>query len=843
LLQTARLPGIAFFFLLFLYTCAVVSAEQAAPVREVSGREMESGGTVTLHGTWELYPGRFLGRDRELPKPVLFEVPAGWNGDTVDRRGFATYRKLLRVTDPPEGGLALRIGFVPTAYRLFVNGILLGGVGTPAADPREHKPQWYPKTYLLPPEKNGRFDVRIEVANHSHAVGGLRSSVVVGTAEHMQVRERRRALRDWIVIGAFLFIGIYHGLMYLLQRKERLLAWFALVCLALAVNSGCNNSIFWNSLFPSVPWAVFLRLEYISFYVLVVSFVLFLGKLLEREPPKWPLRLYIGANGVLALVSLFGPVFWMTFAVRIGQGLFVAAAVWFAVQAVIGLRRKKPHALPVFIGIVAAGLIAAHDAFYYMGILGLFPLADYAGILFVGIQTFSLALRFTTALEQERELSDNLAAANERLELMVEEDPVTGLPNRIALHRNLTDEISRAKRSGRALSLLFIDLDNFKHVNDTMGHQAGDEILRRVADRMHRVVRKTDRLFRIGGDEFVLLCLDLAGPDDIIRVAESLTSLLRQTFGLSEREIFLGASIGVAVYPDHGTDATMLLQNADAAMYAAKRAGKGRYSLFTDVMGWKASEHVSVGGRLPRALQANLLSVVFQPQVNTRTLKMTSAEALLRWSDPELGVVSPSRFIPVAEESGLIVPIGRWVLEHTLMIFESMKKLDGNISVGINLSAEQLTYADLVPEFQKIIKMTHFNPRRLVLEVTEHAVMRNWSTSIKTLNDFRALGIRIALDDFGTGYSSLGNIRLVPADQLKIDMSFIRNIARSKKDEQLVRWITRLGHELDLEVCAEGIETKEQQEILTEIGVDLLQGFLFCKPVEASLAFQFTAAV
>ena len=552
MLQTARLPRISFFFLFIVYTCAVVSAEQAAPVREVSGREMENGAVVTLHGTWELYPGRFLGRERELPGPVLFDVPSGWNGDIVDRRGHATYRKLVRVTDPPEGGLALRIGFVPTAYRLFVNGALVGGVGTPAADPREHKPQWYPKTYLLPPDENGRFDVRIEVANHSHAVGGLRSSVVVGIAEKLNVRERRRAMRDWIVIGAFLVIGFYHGLMYLLQRKERLLAWFALVCLALAVNSGFNNSIFWNSLFPSVPWAVFLRLEYISFYILVVSFVLFLGKLLERKLPKWPLRLYIGVNGVLALVSLFGPVFWMTFTIRIGQGLFVAAALWFTVQAAIGLKLKKQHALSVLLGIIIAGLIAAHDTLYYMGILGRFPLADYAGIIFVGIQTFSLALRFTKALEQERELIDNLAAANERLELMVEEDPVTGLPNRIALHRNLTDEIFRAERSGRALSLLFIDLDNFKHVNDTMGHQAGDEILQRVADRMHRVVRKTDRLFRIGGDGFVLLCLDFAGADDIIRVAQSLTSLLRQTFGLSEREIFLGASIGVAVYPGGG---------------------------------------------------------------------------------------------------------------------------------------------------------------------------------------------------------------------------------------------------------------------------------------------------
>ena len=838
MLQKTGSAGLIYLFLVLFFVANSLSAEQNAPLFEVSGQEL-SDEVFFVHGIWELYPGRFLGTAEQLPEPVLFEVPGGWKGRIVERRGFATYRKLVLLEGRFDGRLALRLGFVPTAYRLYVNGIKLGGVGRPAREPSEHGPQWYPKEYLLPEAADGVYDIRIEAANYSHAVGGLRSFVVFGAAEVLRVRERRWALRDWMFVGAFLFIGIYHGVMFLLQRRERLLAWFALVCLALAVNSGCNNSVFWNSLFPAVPWVGFLRLEYLSFYTLVVSFVFFLGEFLGRQLPKRALHLYLGINAALALLSLAGPIFWMTYAIRIGQALFVAAALWFTVQAAIGLKMKEPYSLPVLIGIIIAGSIAAHDALYYAGILGRFPLADYAGIIFVGIQSFSLAVRFTKALDKQRELSDNLAAANERLELMVEEDAVTGLPNRIALHRNLTDEIARAQRSGRALSLLFIDMDNFKHVNDTMGHQAGDEILRRVADRMHRVVRKTDRLFRIGGDEFVLLCLDLASPDDVLRIAQSLTSLLRQTFGLSEREIFLGASIGVAVYPDHGTDATTLLQNADAAMYASKRAGKGRYSLFTDVMGWKANEHVSVGGRLPRALQANLLSVVFQPQVDTKSLEMVSVEALLRWSDPELGIVPPSRFIPVAEESGLIVPIGRWVLEHTLLIFENLKKLDRNVNVGINLSAEQLTYVDLVPEFRKIIRMTNFDPRRLVLEVTEHAVMRNWSTSIKTLNDLRNLGIRIALDDFGTGYSSLGNIRLVPADQLKIDMSFVRNISRSRKDEQLVRWITQLGHELDLEVCAEGIETKEQQEILTEIGVDLLQGFLFSRPVEAVRAFEF----
>lgn len=838
-MKTRDYPSIILFAFILLST-SPLSAEEGASVLTLSPERLAEGHVELVHGTWEFYPDQFVGSREDLPEPRIIEVPGEWKRVFGKSFGYATYRKVVVLGRPMQLGLA--VGFVPTAYRLYVNGELIGGVGNPSADPSLHLPQWHPETFEIESNERGIVDIRIEAANYSHAVGGLRSSVAIGTAERVSVRRHRRAFYDWLFIGAFLFIGIYHLLLYFFQREERVLAWFALVCFSLAINSGFNNSIFWNSLFPGVPWTLMLRLEYLSFYAMTVSFVLFLGNLLNRDPPKIVLRLYLGLNAMLGLISIFGPVYHMTYLVRIGQGLFLAAAGWFVFQTILGIRRKEPHALPLFIGIILVGLITVHDILYYAGKFGVTPLADFAGITFVAIQSFSLAARFTKALRKQKELTENLAAANERLELMVEEDPVTGLPNRIALHRTLTDEISRAERSGRVLALLFIDMDNFKNVNDTMGHQAGDEILRRAADRMHRVVRKTDRLFRIGGDEFVLLCLDLGNPDDVLRVAQSLTTLLRQTFGLSEREIYLGASIGVAVYPDHGIDATALLQNADAAMYAAKRAGKGRYSLFTDVMGWKANEHLSVGGRLPRALQANLLSVVFQPQVNARTLEMESVEALLRWSDPELGVVPPSRFIPVAEESGLIVPIGRWVLEHTLMIFEKLKGLDSNIKVGINLSAEQLTYIDLVPEFQKIIKMTNFDPRRLVLEVTEHAVMRNWSTSIKTLNEFREQGMRIALDDFGTGYSSLGNIRLVPADQLKIDMSFVRNITRSKKDEQLVRWITRLGHELDLEVCAEGIETKEQQEVLTDIGVDLLQGFLFAEPMEAGLAFKYTAA-
>lgn len=794
---------------------------------------------VLLHGKWEFYPGRFVGTAEVLPKGETIEVPSAWKGDKFPGTGYGTYRKCVRVKE--GGDLAIRIGFIPTAYKLYVNGKLLGGVGKPAASPEEQTAQWYPKTYIIPGSENtgpGRpLDIRIEVANYSHGFGGLRSSVALGSEKSVKLQNRRRAFKDWILIGAFLFIGIYHLVLFFLQRREWLLGWFAILCFGFAVNSGFNNSVFWNSILPGIPWRIMLRIEYISLYVIVIAFVLFLGKLLNRGLPRRPLQIYVGLFGALIVLALTGPVYWMTLSVRAGHVLIIVAVLWFGIQTGIGVKKKEPYAVPVLIGIIIAAAVTVHDALYFSGKFFSYPLIDYAAIVIIAIQSFAIAERFTGALRRQKELTEDLAAVNERLELMVEEDPVTGLPNRVSLHRNLTDEIARSERSGRALSILFIDLDNFKHVNDTMGHQMGDEILRRVADRMHRVVRKTDRLFRIGGDEFILLCLDLSSPEDALRVARNLTPLLRQTFGVGNREVLLGASIGIAVFPEHGQDATTLLRNADAAMYAAKRAGKGRYSLFTDTMGWKANEHVSVGGRLPRALQANLLSLVFQPQIDTQTMEMVSVEALLRWSDPELGIVPPSRFIPVAEESGLIVNIGRWVLEQTLLICGNKELCNPGINVSINLSAEQLTYQDLVPEFRKILEITRFDPRRLMLEVTEHAVMRNWSISVKTLDALRSLGIKIALDDFGTGYSSLGNIRMVPADQLKIDKSFVNNITRSKRDEQLVRWIVQLGHELELEVCAEGIETLEQQEILLDMSVDLLQGFLYSKPVTDILAF------
>ncbi len=834
-------PVFIFFFFFFYASFHLVCADDTVPMLPIPGEKLEAGEIYRLHGVWEFYPEQFTGARDKITDPIVMEVPSSWNGQKVPQRGYGTYRKQIQTEAAVP--LALRIGFIPTAYTLYVNGKVLGGVGTPAAEKEEHIPQWYPETYQIPKSETGIYDIRIEVANHSHGIGGLRSRVVIGSKEKISAQNYRRTFRDWALIGAFLFVAIYHAMLFFLQKREGLLGWFALLCFALAVNSGFNNSIFWNKVLPSVPWSAMLRLEYISLYIMIVAFVFFLGNLLKRGLPKWPLRIYVGIYGVLTCIAVVGPIYWMTLSVRAAQVLIVAAGVWFGLQTILSVREKKPHALPVLIGLIIAVIVAIHDALYYSGIVLFSPLIEFAAIIFIAIQSVTLAVRFTTALQRQRELTEDLSAVNERLELMVEEDPVTGLPNRIALHRNLTDEIARSERSGRALSLLFIDLDNFKHVNDTMGHQVGDEILRRVGDRMHRVVRKTDRLFRIGGDEFVLLCLDLSSPDDALRVANSLTPLLRQTFGVGDREILLGASIGVAVFPEHGNDASTLLRNADAAMYAAKRAGKGRYTLFADTMGWKANEHVSVGGRLPRALQANLLYVVFQPQIDTKTMEMSSVEALLRWSDPELGVVPPSRFIPVAEESGLIVNIGRWVLEQTLRICGKADQCDSNIRVSVNLSAEQLTYIDLVTEFKKILQTTKFDPHRLVLEVTEHAVMRNWSTSVKTLNALRDLGIKIALDDFGTGYSSLGNIRLVPADQLKIDMTFVSNISRSKRDEQLVRWITQLGHEMDLEVCAEGIETKEQQDILVDIGVDLLQGFLFSKPLDPVQILHFNNAV
>jgi predicted signal transduction protein with EAL and GGDEF domain len=356
---------------------------------------------------------------------------------------------------------------------------------------------------------------------------------------------------------------------------------------------------------------------------------------------------------------------------------------------------------------------------------------------------------------------------------------------------------------------------------------------------MRRVIRETDQLFRIGGDEFVLLCLDLDSPDDVDRVAAAITHTFQQTVGIEGQEVYLGASLGIAIFPDHGRDVDTLLRRAEVAMYFSKRSGRGQFRVFTSDKEGSDLDPVSISGRLPRAMQAGHLSVRFQPQFRAQSLDFVAAEALLRWHDPELGQVSPARFIPLAEQSGIIVQIGTWVLDRIMAMSTGNEVGFMPSTIAVNLSPAQLSYEGFVNDVDTLLATYNMNPQRLLFEVTEYAVLNDWDTSTRTLAALRERGIRIAIDDFGTGYSSLYKLRYLSADQLKVDRRFVARIDEDPQDREIVRWIIELGHAFGLEVCLEGIETEDQLHIAVELGADLLQGFFLGTVEEASALLKY----
>ncbi len=411
-------------------------------------------------------------------------------------------------------------------------------------------------------------------------------------------------------------------------------------------------------------------------------------------------------------------------------------------------------------------------------------------------------------------------------------DPLTGLPNRILFLDRLTAAISKAKRNRRILALLYIDLDRFKWVNDTLGHDAGDELLREAARRIGSSVRESDTVARIGGDEFTVILPEIANADDAELVARTILRELARPYLLGGTQAYIGGSIGITEFPSDAQNAAGLLKNADTAMYRAKEEGRNTFRFFTPEMNARAVERMSLESALRHALEHEELRVFYQPVVDLRQQRVTGAEALLRWEHPVRGLVAPSEFIGLSEETGLIEAIGAWVLRKVCAQLESWNAagLD-NLRVSVNLSARQcLDYAGAAA-VRRIVEECGIPPEWLTLEVTESVIFADLQRAAETLNDFRRLGLHLALDDFGTGYSSLSYLKRLPFDALKIDTSFVTDLPGDSDDATLVEAILAMAHGLHLGVVAEGAETREQLQFLQERGCDFVQGAYYSCPL------------
>ncbi|MFJ4387881.1 putative bifunctional diguanylate cyclase/phosphodiesterase [Pseudomonas sp. NPDC089408] len=524
-----------------------------------------------------------------------------------------------------------------------------------------------------------------------------------------------------------------------------------------------------------------------------------------------------------------------------------AAALWIAFR----LRAHTPYVRQIR-GLAAVVMGFAIVGMHYTGMAAAnFPDGSFCGALGSGLQGDGLiylvlittlavlAVALLTSVLDARleartaELARSLTLANQELTQLALHDTLTDLPNRTLLADRIEQAIAKVAEQGGCFALMFIDLDGFKPVNDAFGHHIGDLLLKAVAARLRGHLHSQDTLARIGGDEFVLL-VELQEPDDAMDVAVKQVNLVSRPFRVAEHDLQLSASLGIVVYPGNGQDQHELLRNADAAMYHAKSAGKNGYSFFDVSMNSNARQQLQLLQDLRQALEQRQFRLHYQPKFDAQACQPIGAEALLRWEHPQQGLLLPDRFIGLAEKTGLIIPIGEWVLDEACrQMRQWLDQGHQGWRMAVNLSAIQFCHAGLVESVARALQQNGLPANCLTLEITETTAMHDADASLAVLQRLSDMGVDLSIDDFGTGYSSLMYLKRLPANELKIDRGFVRDLEQDSDDAAIVSAIVALGQALGLRIVAEGVETDKQQDFLTRLGCDSLQGYLLGQPVPA----------
>jgi diguanylate cyclase (GGDEF)-like protein len=472
--------------------------------------------------------------------------------------------------------------------------------------------------------------------------------------------------------------------------------------------------------------------------------------------------------------------------------------------------------------------------------------ADYLDKREINAQLLERSIRY--AIERKR--------AEERILRIAYYDSLTNLPNRVLFQDRLKQALAYAKRYKRNVAILFLDLDNFKRINDTLEHRLGDLLLKGVAERLANYLRRTDTIARqginaldntvarLGGDEFTILLTEINSLQDAAKVAQRILNILAQPFLLDRHEVFITASIGIAIYPSDGEDVDSLLKNADTAMYHAKDQGKNNFQFYKQSMGATAFERLNLENSLRKAMEREEFIVYYQPRMDIRAGKIIGTEALVRWKHPDKGLIPPAEFIPLAEETGIILPIDEWVLKTACEQNKAWQRLGFSrtrISVSMNLSGQQFRQENLIKVVAKVLDDSKLDPHYLELEITESVIMKNAETAVTMLHKLKDMGVQLSMDDFGTGYSSFSYLKRFPLDKVKIDRSFIKDISKKDQDAAIVKAIIAMAHTLKLRVIAEGVETEQQLAFLRKQGCDEMQGYLLSPPLPPEKVLGFLA--
>jgi diguanylate cyclase (GGDEF)-like protein/PAS domain S-box-containing protein len=418
-------------------------------------------------------------------------------------------------------------------------------------------------------------------------------------------------------------------------------------------------------------------------------------------------------------------------------------------------------------------------------------------------------------------------------------DPLTNVPNRYLLEKRLESIIRMSKKHNQSFALLFLDLDRFKNINDSLGHRVGDRLLKETAQRLKGLLRKQDTIARFGGDEFVIILPNLKHIREAVYMAEKIVESLKRPFCFNHQEVYISTSIGISVYPYDGTDKETLIRMADRAMYQAKKNGRNQYALYHDGMHRNGKQLFQLETALRKALDQGEFELYYQPQLDIKTKQIRAVEALIRWKHPEKGFISPGMFIPLAEESGLITPISDWIMMQACEHLKQLQLHFPYVKMSINISSIYFQQIDFLEKLRKTIESVNVNPRSIELELTESAIMPHAEQSVERLTKLKTMGISIAIDDFGTGFSSLSYLHRFPIDILKIDQSFTKQLSRYQEDSAIVKAIIMMAHSLQIKVVAEGVETKKQYQVLEKQCCDFVQGYYVSKPLPISELYEF----
>lgn len=641
-------------------------------------------------------------------------------------------------------------------------------------------------------------------------------------------------------VMAFLLAGFYRQF-----QKEYVLHWM-LSWTALAISQllfvGVRTLALHSNVAAIHPFRVFPTIAAIATYYVHVAWLGFGAfELIRRRPVRLRdarqiLIAAVIAGGVSGVIGALARSRAFPQVDPHGVPSLIAALVFGAVAAAVWRARRSPS-----VGRLVLSVALAAYALYLLqeSILVVLALAASASrhpdVYWGFIDLLLLSLigigMIAALLEDEREAA---ALAADQVEHLAYHDALTGLPNRPLFMDRLIVALAQAARANQKLAVFFLDLDRFKDINDSLGHTVGDILLKSAAERVRRCVREGDTVARFGGDEFTLLIPKIDKIEDAAKIAEKIISTLKQPFVINEQELVVTTSIGVAIYPNDGLDPETLVRNSDSAMYRAKDQGRDGYQLYAAEMNAKAVERLALEATLRRAVNEKQLVLHYQPVLEAATGTIVGVEALIRWRHPKKGLLPPAEFISLAEVSGLIVPIGEWVVKTACKQLRSWeKRLDRSLIVAVNLSARQFQHPDIVEQIRAAIEETGVDPAAVEIEITESSAMQNVDQAVFTLRELKALGVTIAMDDFGTGYSSLNYLKRFPIDMLKLDQTFIREVMTDERDAAIVGAVIAMAHRLGIKVIAEGVETDEQLQYLRREKCDFIQGYLYSPPLPA----------